>query len=153
MAVEYHLESDTAASRDDLSAFLATAVGGRASPDGTVFRPGMYVMTHHTDPEDEDLMIEAFGFTHRLSATYRFDNLATPDVQDHNTALMVRSVIAFAGQFGGRGVLLFNGDRATIQWNEDGIVFDSEWEEWTDVAAVVPLIEGHTMRLLPQPLL
>ncbi|WP_328459369.1 SitI3 family protein [Actinoplanes sp. NBC_00393] len=153
MAVEYDLESDTQAEITEIRAFLETALGGDPSPDGTVFCQGMYVMSTRIAPDEERSTAELTGFTHRITVTFRFANLATPDVRDRNTALMVKSVIAFSERFGGSGLLLFNGERAVAQWTPDGLVFDSGWEDWTEVAAVIPLLAGHTMRALPQPFL
>ena len=153
MAVEYDLESDTEADLAEIREFFAAAIEGDAGPDGTVFRNGMYVMTYRLDPEDEESTIEHFGFRHRITATYRFSNLADPAVRDHNTALMVRSVLQFTERFGGHGVLLFNGEEATIQWTPDEVVFGSDWPEWTEVRPVIPLLTGHAIGPLPQPLL
>jgi hypothetical protein len=155
MAVEYYLESDTQADIVEIRAFLEAALDGDPSPDGTVFCQGMYVMTSRIPPDEERSMTELTGFTHRITVTFRFANLAAPDVRDRNTALMVKSVISFSERFGGNGLLLFNGEQAVAQWAPDGIgiVFDSGWEEWTEVAAVIPLLAGHTMRTLPQPFL
>ena len=153
MALEFDLQSDADIDSPELRAFLAGAVEGDLGPDGTVFRPGMYVMSRHVAPGDEDSTTRLFGFQHRINATFRFANLAAEAERDHNTAIMIRSVLALAERFGGHGVLLFNGELAVVQWTPEEVVFDSEWEEWSELDEVKPLLAGHALRPLPQPLM
>jgi hypothetical protein len=66
---------------------------------------------------------------------------------------MVHTLIAFASQYEGRGVLLFNGETAVLQYADGDVVLDAEWEEWPDNSEVAPLLNQFTTRVLPQPLL
>ena len=153
MAVEFDWIGDADVDTASLRAFIATATGGDQHADGTVFLDGMYVMAGVTPEEDLDPDTMVFGFDERFSATFRFANLATKPTRDHNTALMVHVLIAFAQSYGGNGVLLFNGEQAVLQYGEDGVIFDAEWEDWTENAEVAPLLNQFTSRTLPQPLL
>ncbi|MFC7533856.1 SitI3 family protein [Actinoplanes sp. GCM10030250] len=153
MALEFDMQSDADISTADFRSFLAAAVEGEHSQDGTIFRPDMYVMAGRVTPDTEDPTTELFGFRERISATYRFANLAEASARDHNIAVMVSSILAFAERYTSRGVLLYNGDIAVIQWAPDEVVFHSEWEDWSELEEVIPLIAGHVMRPLPQPLI
>ena len=153
MAIEFDWIGDTDVDTASLRAFIATVTGGDQHADGTVFLDGMYVMADVTPEEDLDPATMVFGFDERFSATFRFANLATKSTHDHNTALMVHVLIAFAQSYGGNGVLLFNGEQAVLQYGEDGVIFDAEWEDWTENAEVAPLLTQFASRTLPQPLL
>jgi hypothetical protein len=96
---------------------------------------------------------EYFGFDQRFTATFRFSSLADQPTAEHGTALMVHTLIAFASQYEGRGVLLFNGETAVLQYADGAVVLDAEWEEWPDNSEVAPLLNQFTTRVLPQPLL
>lgn len=153
MALEYVMHGDADLSSAELRAFYAAAIEGELSPDGTVFRPGMYVMARRVKPEEENPMTQLLGFEHRINATYRFRNLSEPAEQDHNTIVMASSILSLADRYGGRGVLLFNGERVVLQWDPDEVVFDSEWEDWSEIEEAFPLVAAHQLRPLPQPLL
>ena len=135
MATEFDWYGDAEVDIATLRAFIADATGGEQHPDGTVHLDGMSI-------------------TARVgSDTFRFANLADAATTDHNTALMVHVLIAFAQTHGGSGVLLYNGEEAVLQYGEDGIVFASDWEDWTENSEVAPLLAQFTSRVLPQPLL
>jgi hypothetical protein len=153
MAIEYTLQSDADVPTDDMHRFFAAAIEGEPAPDGTVFRPGMYVTAYRAPDDERDGTTHLFGFDHRTTATFRFSNLADSATDDQNTAVMVSAVLSFHSHFKGCGVLLFNGDVAVIQWSPDGVFFDSEWEDWSLVEPVLPLISGHQVQRLAQPLL
>ena len=153
MATEYDWSGDANVDLATLRAFIATATGGEQRPDGTVFLDGMYVMARTPSGDDVNSAIALFGFEERFSATFRFANLATAPTTEHNTALMVHVLIAFAQRYGGSGVLLYNGDVAVLQYGEDGIVFASDWEDWSENSEVAPLLTQFASRVLPQPLL
>jgi hypothetical protein len=74
-------------------------------------------------------------------------------VRDRNAARMVEAVLSFFGQFGRRGVLLFNGEVAVIQSLDDGLVVSDEWEEWLDGEETAGLLAGRPVRSIPQPYL
>ncbi len=153
VALEYDWSGDAEVDTAALRTFIATATGGQQAPDGTVFLDGMYVTASADSEDDVNEAMRLFGFEDRFWATFRFANLADEATSDHNTALMVHVLIAFAQTHGGSGVLLHNGERAVLQYGKDGIVFDAEWEDWTENAEVAPLLTQFASRTLPQPLL
>ena len=153
MALEYDWSGDADVDTAALRTFITTAAGGYQHPDGTVFLDGMYVMARAESEEDVNPAMALFGFDERFTATFRFANLADAATRDHNTALMVHVVIAFAQRHSGSGVLLHNGERAVLQYGRDGIVFDADWEDWTENGEVAPLLAQFASRVLPQPLL
>lgn len=149
MAVEFTWYGDADVDTPTLRSFLVAAVSGAQQPDGTVFRDGLQVFARHAPGDD----VALFGFDQRFRATFRFANLADPATTERNTALMVHVLIAFAQSHGGNGVLLFNGEQAVLQYGADGVVFASDWEDWTENAEVAPLLTQFASRILPQPLL
>ena len=153
MALEYSWSADADVDVATLRDFIATATGGEQHPDGTVFLDGMYVMAAVESGDDVNPSISQFGFDERISATFRFSNRAGEATTDHNVALMVHVLIAFAQSHGDSGVLLFNGEHAVLRYGEDGIIFDSEWEDWQENGEVAPLLGQFATRVLPQPLL
>jgi hypothetical protein len=110
----------------------------------------MYIMSRAS--RDEDGVIVLFGFNEKFSATFRFANLVDDATTAHNTALMAHTVISFAQQYRGSGVLLYNGEENVLQYDDDGIVFASDWEDWSENAEVAPLLNQFVSRVLPQPL-
>jgi hypothetical protein len=94
-----------------------------------------------------------FGFDDRFGATFRYSSRADQATTAHAAALMVHTVIAFALQHGGRGVLLFNGETAVLQYDGTDVVLDAEWEDWSENGEVAPLLNQFASRVLPQPLL
>jgi hypothetical protein len=153
VALEYDWSGDTEVDTAALRAFIATATGGQQAPDGTVFLDGMYVMASADSGDEANEAMRLFGFEDRFWATFRFANLADEATSDHNTALMVHVLIAFAQSRDGTGVLLHNGERAVLQYGKDGVVFDADWEDWTENGEVAPLLTQFASRTLPQPLL
>jgi hypothetical protein len=153
MATEFDWAGDADVVTATLRDFIATATGGAQSQDGTIHLDGMYVTARAGPESDSTPAIALFGFGERFTATYRFANLADEETTDHNTALMVHAVIAFAQRYGGNGVLLFNGEEAVLQYGPGGIVFASDWEDWTENGEVAPLLDQFDSRSLPQPLL
>jgi hypothetical protein len=153
MATEYVFYSDADIKSDELHTFFASALGGEIGAGGTVFREGLYVTAYWEPYDERNPAIRLFGFEPRITATFRFANLADEPTRDHNAALMVASVLAFFERYGGRGVLLFNGDVAVILRLTDDVVFSRHWDEWFEVAEVAPLLAGHRVDTVPQPLL
>jgi hypothetical protein len=153
VALEYYWCGGADIDAAGLRAFISTTTGGRLHPDGTTFLDGMYIMARTIAGDDEDSLAEDFGFRETFSATFRFANLAAPTVTEHNLAVMVRVLIAFARSHGGQGVLLFNYEEAVLLYGPDGIVFGSEWEDWTDNPETAPFLTRFASRPLPQPFL
>jgi hypothetical protein len=153
VATEYTLQSDADLTIDSLRTFFESAIDGDAGTDGTVFRPALYVMASRVADDERDETTELFGFTDRVFVTFRFANLAEVATRDQNIAVMVSAVLAFHKRFGGRGVLLFNGEVAVIQWEDADLIFSSDWEDWFEVEPVIPLVAGRRVERLPQPLL
>ncbi|NMO54827.1 hypothetical protein HH310_27040 [Actinoplanes sp. TBRC 11911] len=153
MALEYDWSGDTAIDTPALRSFIATATGGQPAPDGTIFLNGMYVMANLDSEDDANEAMRLFGFEDRFWVTFRFANLADETTKTHNTALMVHVLIAFAQSHSGSGVLLHNGERAVLQYGKDGLIFDADWEDWTENPEVAPLLTQFASRTLPQPLL
>jgi hypothetical protein len=139
---------------DALRSLMAEAVGGTISPDGFIFREGMDITALCVADDDDDESTGAyFGFTERVSVTFNFHNLAGLEVTDRNTALMVAAVLAVFDADSGRGVLLYNGSQVVLQRLDDGVEFDSEWMDWSQIAETAPFLERYPSRPLNQPLL
>jgi hypothetical protein len=153
MATEYVFYSDADIKSEELHAFFSTAVGGEIGDGGTVFGEGMYVTAYWEPYDERNPAIRLFGFEPRITATFRFANLADEPTRDHNAALMVASVLAFFDRYGGHGVLLYNGDVAVILRLTHDVVFSRDWEEWFEVPEVASLLTGHRVDTVPQPLL
>ena len=153
MALEFDWSGDAVLDTETLRAFIATATGGEPRPDGTVFLNGMYVMARAVSGDDVNPAIALFGFEERFTATFRFANRASAAATERNIAVMAHVVIAFAQSHGGSGVLLFNGEEAVLQYGADGIVFASQWHDWSENGRVAPLLDQFANRVLPQPLL
>jgi hypothetical protein len=153
MALEYDWSGNAEVNTAALRSFIATATGGRSSPDGTIFLDGMYVTARAVSGDDANPAIELFGFQERFTATFRFANTADRAMADHNIALMVHVLIAFAQRHGGSGVLLHNGEEAVLQYDGTGIVFAEDWDDWTENGEVAPMLTQFASRVLPQPLL
>src|SRR4051812_47849306 len=153
MAIEFTWYGDTDVDTQTLRGFVVTAVGGTQLPDGTVVRDGLFVSARHVVGDEVNPATALFGFDQRFRATFRFANLADAATTEHNIALMVHTLIAFAQRYGGAGVLLFNGDEAVLQYDANGVVFDVGWEDWTENREVAPLLTQFASRVLPQPLL
>ncbi|MFF0373000.1 SitI3 family protein [Actinoplanes missouriensis] len=153
MALEYDLSTDADLRDDELRAFFAAALEGEIGAGGAVFRDGMYATVYRVADGEEDETSRLFGFDERVSGTFRFQNASTEQDRQHNMALMISSALAFSARYASRGVLLHNGDVAVLQWSPGEVVFHSGWHDWLDSAEVAPLVAGHPVRPLPQPLL
>lgn len=148
MAIEYVLYGDTDVTADELTELLAEAIAADRVDGTTAFRDGMYVSSGQVADEERNDAVRAYGFEHRVTATFRLADPPAP----HNTALVVAAVLAWSDRYGDCGVLLFNGYRAVLQLLPDGVVFDSEWAEFTGNDEVVALRANNPARPLPQPL-
>src|SRR3954454_3472974 len=153
MAIEFDWDGDADVDTVTLQGFVLAAIGGAQQPDGTVFRDGLQVFAKHVSGDDVNPATALFDFDQRFRATFGFANLADAATTEHNIALMVHTLIAFAQRYGGAGVLLFNGDEAVLQYDANGVVFDAGWEDWTENGEVPPLLPQFARRVLPQPLL
>ena len=153
MAVEFTWYGDADVDTPTLRDFLATTVGGTQQLDGTVLRDGLSISARRVTEDEANPDTALFGFDQRFRATFRFANLADAETAEHNTALMAHTLIAFAQRNGGSGVLLFNGEEAVLQYGPDGIVFASDWEDWTENSEIAPLLTQFASRVLLQPLL
>ncbi|GIM89743.1 SitI3 family protein [Paractinoplanes toevensis] len=153
MAYEYTWYGDSELDTPGLTAFIAATTGGEERPDGTIFLAGMYVTARSVTGEDVNPAVSLFGFEHRFTATFRISSRVDDVTEEHATALMVHTVIAFASRFGGHGVLLFNGETAVLLHAGDHVVLDAEWEDWTENSEIAPLLDQFDSEVLPQPLL
>ncbi|AEV86648.1 hypothetical protein ACWT_5631 [Actinoplanes sp. SE50] len=152
MATEYIVQSDADVRSDELTGFFESTLGELAT-DRTIVLPGLFV-TPDRPPEDErDETTRRLGFDHRVTATFRFHNLADPQTRDHNVAVMVGAVLAFYDRFGGSGALFYNDDVLTVQWTPREIVVNRDWTEFFEIDAVVAVIGDRPVRHLGQPLL
>jgi hypothetical protein len=151
MALEFIWYGDTEISNDALRGFLANATGGTLQPDGDVATEDFSAFGRRTTGDDVNPSVILFGFDQRFRVTFRFANLAAPATTDRNLAVMASTVISFAQQHQGNGVLLFNGDEAVLMYGPGGIEFGSEWDDWTDNAETAPLLSQFPSRPLPQP--
>ena len=138
---------------DDLLQLIVAAVGGSRGDHDTVFVPGMNVTAHRVDEDEDDSTGRYFGFRERITATFTFDNLSSEAATEHNTALMAVAVLAIFDRCPGRGVLLFNGERAVLGRLSDVVVFDSDWDDWAEMSEVLPLVAANELGKLPQPLI
>ena len=153
MAREYTFYGAADTTSEHFRSVIAGAVGGSAGADGTIFVDGMYISAFSVDSAEKHSITRLFGFEHRVTAIFRFDNMSTPSIAEHNTVLMAIAVLAVFDAYAKPGVLLFNGEEAILQRLDDGVVFDAEWEEWAEIPDVGALMAAHSKRRLPQPLL
>ena len=153
MSLFFTFYGEADVSTDDLLRLIAAAVGGSLGDRDTVFVPGMNVTAHRVDEDEEDSTGQYFGFLERITATFNFDNLSSEEVTEHNTALMAVAVLAVFDRYPGRGVLLFNGERAVLGRLSDKVVFDSDWDDWSEMSEVLPLVAANETGKLPQPLI
>jgi hypothetical protein len=139
---------------DAMRSLMSDVVGGTISPDGFILREGMDITAARVaDDDDEESTGAYFGFTERVSATFAFHNLAGRALADHNTALMVAAVLAVFDAAPGRGVLLYNGEHNVLQRFNNGVEFNSEWTDWSEIAELAPYLARYPSRPLDQPLL
>jgi hypothetical protein len=150
MALEYVLCAAADITTEEFVAFLAEALNASVH-DNDVRRDGLMVIAYRETP-GEEYSPHTIGFTHRVTATFRFSNLAHTRLRDENTVLMVRAVLAFLGRYPGSGVLLFNGERVVLQKLDGPVELDSGWEDWS-LDGMAKVIAGLPQHPLPQPLL
>lgn len=148
MAIEYTYYGAADLDTDDLRSKAAATLGATLSPDGSMFRDGLWVNAYRVGAADVAKAADLFGFEHRVTITFRFSSLR-PDSEEHNTALMVGVVLALSGT---DGVLLFNGEEAVMQASGGEVVFAAGWEDW-DEPEVAALVRNHRVAPLAQPLL
>jgi hypothetical protein len=153
MATEYVFYGAADVSSAVLQGMIAAAVAGSVAADGTVSRSGMNVTAYHVEPDDESPVTAYFGFTHQVTITFRFDNVASAHERELNLALMVGAVLGFLDMHPGRGVLLFNGEEVTLQRLDDDVVFSSDWEDWTESDRIQALMMDRAVGVLAQPLM
>lgn len=149
MAIEYTLLCDAGCDTAEAQAFFTTEIHGEFCHRGAAFCHGMYVTACRVGEGERHKAAELFGFEHRITATFHLSDLADEVTDEHNTALMVRSVLDLAARYTCRGVLLFNAELVIAQWTPSEMVFDCDWEPWLKL----DLVAGHAVRRLPQPLL
>jgi hypothetical protein len=153
MATEYTWYGDAEIDTDSLRAFIATATAGEQHADGTIFLPGMYVTAARAEGDDVNPAVALFGFGERFRATFRLSRQAGEPAQQHATALMAHTLIAFATTVGGNGVLLFNGEDNVLQYSGGTVTFGAEWEDWAENPETAGLLTQFPSQVLPQPLL
>jgi hypothetical protein len=148
MAIEYTYYSAADLDTDGLRSLVAAVLGAAVSPDGSMFRDGLWVNAYRVEPVDVATAPGLFGFQHRVTITFRFSSTRR-DLEQHNTALMVGVVLGLARA---DGVLLFNGEEAVIQTSSGQVTFAAGWEDW-DEPEVAALVRDHKVAPLAQPLL
>ncbi len=153
MATEYDLISEADLSHEEFFSFVRVAVDGVPRESNFMLAEGMGVYAYRVTPDEQRSAADLFGFTHRVTATFRFSNRASDEVLARAEVVMYRAVIEFFERFPGRGVLLYNGEEVTVQKLNEGIEINRDWEEWTENDSLQALINGYTFRTLPQPLL
>jgi hypothetical protein len=153
MATEYTLYSAAELSTDELLAFLAGAVDGSVTPYGYVDREGLQVSAL-AEPESEQAeMAEVFGFTHRVTAIFRFDNLAPPEVKETDTVLMIGATLQLFRKYRADGVLLLNGEEVVVQRLNGEVSLNGDWEDFAEIEGLKQIATMYPLRTVPQPLL
>src|SRR6266511_4117402 len=153
MATEYDFYGDADVPTDEIRALAAAAVGGVIQPSVLIVTDGMYVDAYRVDRGDEISATARFGFQHRVTMIFRFYNKTAAEVRSRNVVLMLRAVLSYFDKYSGRGVLLYNGEEVTLQRLDGDVEFSIDWEDWTDVEGAAPLVAGHAVRRLNQPLM
>ena len=151
MALEYDFYAAADITREEFLTFLAQTMSAPISHD-YVRGDGLQATAHRETPEEEASTVNEFGFPERISATFRFANLASEQLTDQNTVLMIRTVLAFFDRYPGSGVLLFNGERVVLQKLDGDVELDSDWEDFS-LDGMAEVIAGLSQRPLPQPFL
>lgn len=152
MATEYVLYASADLSTEEFRTFMVQVVGGEVLGN-FVRRDALDVTPYREDLDDPSPIAAMLGFPHRVTATFRLANLASPEARDEAIRLMYRSVLVFFYHYPADGVLLFNGERVVLQKLHGTIVIDSEWDDWADVPELPQMVQGLDSRVLPQPLL
>jgi hypothetical protein len=151
MAIEYTYYGASDLSTDSLRSRLSDALDAALASDGSVVRDGLSATAYRIDAGEEATAPALFGFAHRVTVRFRF-SATRPDLEGHNTALMVGAVLGLA-EHGADGVLLFNGEEAVMQASDGEVTFAADWVDWDDMPEVVALRTGHRAGRLTQPLL
>ncbi|MEV8504890.1 SitI3 family protein [Actinoplanes sp. NPDC051475] len=152
MATEYTYYSAADLTTEELRSVVVAALSGSISADGTVVREGLSTSAHRVDRGDEAAAPQLFGFAHRVTCRFRF-SATRPDLEEHNTALMVGAFLAIADRTGADSVLLFNGEEAVLQSVGGEAVFAADWEDWETLPELSALRVGRRVAQLAQPLL
>jgi hypothetical protein len=152
MAVEYTYYGSADLTGNDLRSVVSSALGGELSHDGTVVRPGLSATVDRPEAGDEAVAPQLFGFVHRGTVRFRFAN-NRPDLEEHNTALMVGVVLSMVDRTDADSVLLFNGEEAVLASVGGEAIFDAAWTDWEPFPEVAALMQGRRVATLPQPLL
>ncbi|RZU52268.1 hypothetical protein EV385_4116 [Krasilnikovia cinnamomea] len=153
MSLFYTFYGEADVSSEDIRSTMMAVLGGSVGAEETIFRDGMYVEAYRVEPAESHATSGYFGFQDKVIAIFHFSNRASAETSDHNTVLMAEAVLAVFDAYPGRGVLLFNGSRAILQRLGDGIEFDAEWEDWSEIDEARPIVARHTVRRLAQPML
>jgi contact-dependent growth inhibition (CDI) system CdiA-like toxin len=95
VALEYTFLGSADVSTQDMLAFMADAIGGVVTDGGFVQGNGLQVAAYRVAPGEEASASRLLGFTHRVTATFRFANLAAPELSNSNEELMMTSVVQF----------------------------------------------------------
>jgi hypothetical protein len=152
MALEYTYHGAAALTTEGLRSLVASSLAASPGPDGAIVREGLWVTAYRVDPGEEAVAPALFGFPHRVTVRFRF-SATRRDLEEHNTALMVGTVLAIADQTKTDGVLLFNGEEAILQVIGGEAIFADDWEDWDDVPEAAALKSGRRVGHLAQPLL
>lgn len=148
MAIEYTYYGAADLDTDGLRSVVAATLGATLSADGSMFRDGLWVNAYRVEPAEAAKAPALFGFEHRVTVTFRFSSMH-PELEQHNTALMVAVVLALSDA---DGVLLFNGEEAVLQTSSGEVTFAADWEDWEE-PEVAALMRDHRIAPLAQPLL
>jgi hypothetical protein len=151
VALEYVYYGAADLEDDELHSMLAELVGGKLTDDITVERDGLSVASWRELPGEETETASLFGFVHRITANFRFQNLRR-ELEDHNTAVMIGCVLGILQRTGADGVLLFNGEEAVLRCVDGEAVFSDDWD-WGDSPEAAAIRSGHRVARLMQPLL
>lgn len=153
VATQYDFHGEADVSTPGLCSLAVATTGGARTDAGLIIRDGLYVDAYRVEPGERMSAAALLGFDHRITMVFRFANNRPAEVRDRNLVLMVATVLRCFAEHPGRGVLLYNGERVTVQRLGADVEFDSEWEDWAEVAGVVPLVADRPLRRLGQPLL
>jgi hypothetical protein len=152
VAREYFYYGAAELGTDELRSLVAGAVGGIVTADGLVARDVLIIAAERETPGEEASAPRLFGFTHRITVLFRFSN-RLPELEEHDTALMIGAVLAILDRTGADGVLLFDGEEAILQTIGSEPVFDDDWEGWEELPEAAALKAGRRVARPPQPLL
>lgn len=152
MALEYIYDGSAALSSEELRSLVVSCLGGSLMPDGAILREGLRAVAYQVEPGEEAAAPSLFGFLHRVSVRFRFSS-NRGDLEGHNIALMVSTVLALADRTKADGVLLFNGEEAVLQVVGGEAIFAEDWDDWEDLPEAAALKTGRRVGHLAQPLL